>query len=163
MNEQLQSGDTDAMGCKGENEKGAASAQNSVQMQFIDPTQRNALFLDVDVDLEGVDKFFDGWKNDPQMATFVQEKGAKCSWCLYPWGLESVSILGTCGHMWHHACLFHWLQKSRRCWCRKYFHTREYEQRGLLNQMPPMDTQENSEAMNHFSLHETEIDNTPIE
>src|SRR5450759_855149 len=97
------------------------------------------------------------------MAPFVRVQDGKCSWCLYPWGPESVSILGTCGHMWHHACLFHWLKKSRRCWCRMYFPQREYERRGLQDQMPPLETESNTESMTQFDLEETQVDKTRIE
>jgi hypothetical protein len=134
-----------------------------VHMQIIDPTGHSKLFPDVEVDSEVVERFFDKWKNDQTMAEFVREKDGRCSWCLYPWGPESISMLGTCGHIWHHACLFKWLKRSRKCWCRTPFHEREYEQRGLLNQMPPMETQQNTDEMTEETLAQTQIDSTPID
>src|SRR5450759_2792979 len=101
----------------------------------------NDLYPDVEDDSVAIDEFFYQWKNDKDMATFVRERGDICMWCRNPWGLEFALILGTCGHLWHHACLLTWLQKRRECWCRTPFHERKYSQRGLLNKMPPMETQ----------------------
>src|SRR5450759_5876382 len=135
-------------------------AGNFVTMQIVDPTQENNLYPDVEDDSAAIDQFFDQWKNDKDMATFVRETGDICMWCRNPWGPESVSILGTCGHLWHHACLSTWLQKSRKCWCRKPFYEREYAQRGLLHKMPPMETQAD---MSEYDTQLTQADSMNID
>lgn len=135
-----------------------------MQMKIVDPTVRSTLFpSDEEGDYDKLDALFKGWSENTSLARHVQGKGSVCQWCQYPFGPESVSLLGTCGHMWHHACLLHWMKTSRRCFCRMPFHDREYEQRGLLQHMPPFETQPNTEFESEFTEPDTLLDTTPIE
>jgi hypothetical protein len=82
------------------------------------------------------DNLFESWRKS-SYAEHVTS-GVLCMWCQCPFGPESASILGTCGHVWHHACLEIWLRQSRRCCCRMQFDEREYAQRNMTGIHVPL-------------------------
>ncbi|CAM6086088.1 unnamed protein product [Calypogeia fissa] len=112
LNDEIEHFNNDGLGSDSNKGKVEVLDENCVHMNLIDPTGHSSLFLDVEVDPEIVEMYFDKWRNDETMTGFVREKDGRCNWCLYPFGPEFVSMLGTCGHICHHACLSRWLKKS---------------------------------------------------